>query len=292
MKNKEELLGFFLVAVSAASFGFMPIFTKIAYGEGISTYSLLFLRFLVGAVFMFSLLFIKKMPLPSKREIIIYLLLGGLGYVLQSLTFFIALNLTSPSVVSLLLYTYPAMVMIGSAIFLKEQINLQKIISLTLALFGAFTIVGGELSGEPLGMILALMSAVFYSVYILVSSRVVKAGMGVQSSAFIMLGAALVYGGINLFVGFTPPAGSRGLLAVVLIALVSTVLAFWSFFTGMEKTGPSRASLISTLEPVVTVLASVLILSEKLTSRVILGGLLVLMSLFITMIPSKKELEN
>lgn len=288
MGDKKRIGGVLLIAISAASFGLMPIFAKIAYSAGTSTYSLLFLRFLVAAAFMFLLLFIKKLNLPSKKEMLIFLLLGAVGYVGQSFCYFTALNYASSSVVSLLLYTYPALVMIGSTIFLKEKITVQKVISLCLALIGAVVIIGAEFHANPTGIVLSILSAVFYSVYILISSQVVKAGMGIQSSAFIMLGAAVVYGIMNLFLGFTPPTQINGLVAVAMIALISTMLAFWSFFTGMEKTGPSTAALVSTLEPVVTVLSSVIILSEKITVNIIAGGCLVLAALIVTALPSKE----
>ena len=288
MRDKKRIGGVLLIAISATSFGFMPIFAKIAYSAGTSTYSLLFLRFLVAAAFMFLLLFIKKLKLPSQKEMLIFFLLGAVGYVGQSFCYFTALNYASSSVVSILLYTYPALVMIGSAIFLKEKITVQKVISLCLALIGAFVIIGAEFHANPTGIVLSVLSAVFYSVYILISSKVVKAGAGIQSSAFIMLGAAVVYGIMNLFLGFTPPTQINGLVAVAMIALISTVLAFWAFFTGMEKTGPSTAALVSTLEPVVTVLSSVIILSEKITVNIVAGGCLVLAALIITAIPLKE----
>ena len=206
IKDKKTLGGVLLVAVSAASFGLMPVFTKIAYSAGTSTYSLLFLRFLVAAIFMFLLLLIKKLKLPSLREMLIYFLLGAIGYVGQSFCYFTALNYASSSVVSLLLYTYPALVMVGSAIFLREKVTMQKVTSLCLALCGAFVIIGAEFNANPTGIILSVLSAVFYSAYILISSKVVKSGTGIQSSAFIMLGSTVVYGIINLFLGYTPPA--------------------------------------------------------------------------------------
>lgn len=292
MENSNKNSGVFLVAVSAVSFGLIPIFAKMAYSAGTSTYTLLFLRFLVGTIFIFPLMFIKKLTLPSKKEIVSFLLLGALGYVGQSFTYFMALNYAAASVVSLLLYTYPALVMIGSAVFLKEKVTVLKIISLCLALTGAFVIIGGEFDANPLGIILALMAAVIYSVYILVNSRVVKEGMGVQSSAFIMLGATVVYAVLNLFLGFRPPTQPTGFAGVLLLAMISTVLAFWSFLTGLEKTGASTAALVSTLEPMSTVLSSVLILSEKLTVNVIIGGCLVLAALVLTTLPHKSISEN
>ena len=99
-----------------------------------------------------------------------------------------------------------------------------------------------------------------------------------------------MYGIFSIFVGFEPPTQLKGLIAVILIAIVSTVVAFWALFTGMEITGPSVASLVSTLEPVVTVISSVIILSEALTVNLIIGGLLVVGSLVVTMLPNKTQI--
>ena len=270
----------------------MPLFAKMAYSAGTSIYTLLFLRFLAATAFMFLLIFIRKLPLPSEKEILAFLLLGAFGYVGVSLCYFSALNYASASVVSLLEYTYPALVMIGSVVFLKEKVTALKIISLCLALAGAALIIGMGSEANPLGVILAILSAILYSVYILINSRIVKPGMGVQSSAFIMLGTTVVgttvvYGVMILFTGFAPPTAPIGYTAVFLLAMVSTVLAFWSFLTGMEKTGASTAALASTLEPVVTVFSSVVFLSEKLTVNIIVGGCLVLLALIILSLPAK-----
>ena len=291
VKKSGKNEGILLVAVSAVSFGLMPIFAKMAYSAGTSIYTLLFLRFLTATVFMFLLMFVKKLPLPSKKEILLFLLLGALGYVGVSLCYFTALNHASASIVALLEYTYPAMVMIGSVVVLKEKVSALKILSLFLALAGASIISGTDFAANSTGIILAILSAMIYTVYILINSRVVRAGMGVQSSAFIMLGTTIVYGIINAFVGFVPPTEPAGFTAVFLIAMISTVLAFWSFLTGMEKTGASTAALVSTLEPVVTVLSSVIFLSERLTAGIIIGGCLILLALIILALPARETVS-
>ncbi len=288
MKTQEKNCGILLVAISAVSFGLIPIFAKMAYAAGTSIYTLLFLRFLVATVFMFSLMIIRKLPLPSGREILSFILLGAFGYAGQAFCYFMALNYASASVVALLIYTYPALVMIGSAIFLKERVTALKIVSLCLALMGAFVIIGAEFDASPPGIILAVLSAVFYSIYILINSKIVKPGMGIQSSAFTMLGVVIVYGIMNLFAGFTPPKDTVGIIAVLLIAMISTVLAFWSFLTGLEKIGASTTALVSTMEPVVIILSSVLFLSERLTINIVLGGILILTALIITTLSTKE----
>lgn len=289
MRDTKNTAGVILVAISGISFGLLPVFAKIAYASGTSTFTLLFLRFLTAAVFMFAMMFFEKIKIPPKKEIILYMMLGAFGYVGESLCYFMALKYASTGVAALLLYTHPAIVMAGSVIFFKEKITPQKLISLILALVGAFAIIGAEFDASLRGIILALMAALFYSAYILISSRAVRPGKGIESSAFIMLGASLVYGMLNIFAGFEPPHDIPGLAAVVMIALVSTALAFWGFFAGMEKVGPTTASFISTLEPVTSVLASLAILDEKITANVVIGGLLVLSSLFVTLLGGKEK---
>lgn len=287
MNDSKKSVGIVLVALSAVCYGFMPVFAKIAYATGTSTYTLLFLRFLLASIFMFAIMFMKKIPMPSGKDAAIFLALGAIGYVGQSYCYFVALNYASSSTVSLLFYTNPAMILVGSAIVFKEKITTKKLISLCLALAGAFAIIGGEFDADMKGILLSIGAALFYSVYILISSRVVKPGMGTQSSAFIMLGTCIVYAIVTVFAGFEPPTQTNGAIAVVLIALVSTVGAFWTFFAGMEKTGPTVASLVSTLEPVITVAASVVILSEAVTMNLVVGGCLVVSSLIVTILPQK-----
>lgn len=288
MKKNGTKTGALLVAVSAAAFGIMPIFAKFAYAAGASVYTLLFLRFSAGAVFMMSLMFAKKLPLPDAKEITAFLLLGAIGYTGQSFCYFTALNYTTTGTVSLLLYTYPALVTAGSALIFKEKITVFKVLALIIALAGAFAIAGGEFRASLTGILLSVGAALIYTAYILISSAVVKEGMGVQSSAFIMTGAAVSYGIMNIFFGFVPPSGAKGYVSAAVIALISTVLALWAFFTGMEKTGPSTASLISTLEPIVTVAASAAVLSEPLTANTVIGGILIITALVLTVIPQKK----
>lgn len=288
MNQSPKNTGILLVAISAASFGIMPIFAKMAYAAGASTYTLLFLRFLVGAVFMLTLMLVRRLPLPSKKETAAFLLLGGIGYTSQSFCYFTALNYTTAGTASLILYTYPALVTVASALFFKEKLTGRKLLALVLALIGAFIIIGRDFQADLTGILLSVGAALFYTAYILVSSRIVKEGMGIQSSAYIMAGAAFAFGIMNIFTGFKPPAQAAGYIAVILLALISTVLALWAFFTGMGKTGPSTASLVSILEPVVTVLAAALILSEKLTVNTVIGGSLVFLALLMTLLHKKE----
>ncbi len=174
--------------------------------------------------------------------------------------------MASACLVALLLYLYPAIVTLLAVLFLKERLTLAKVGSLLLALTGTaltLRLTGG--GGAP-GILLSILAAVIYAVYILVGSRVVVGTGAISSSTIVMASTAVVYAGIISVHGATFPKTSSGWVAVFALALVSTVLAFASFFAGLKRIGPTKASTFSTLEPVVTVILAALILGEGIES--------------------------
>ncbi|MGO8693474.1 MAG: DMT family transporter [Rectinemataceae bacterium] len=270
-----------LVAVSAASFGIMPILARYAYADRIGVTTLLFFRFAAGALFMLVFVRVRRRPLPRGKALAGIALMGAVGYVGQSLCYFTALKFASAGLVALLLYVYPALVTILSAVLFRERITPPKVLALALALSGTTLILGFGGKGDVRGVILGLGAALIYSVYIVAGSRIIKEGQSVQASAIIMSTAALVFGILSASGGLEPPHSAAGFASVAAIALVCTVVALSTFFAGMERVGPTKASMISTLEPVVTVTAAAIFLGEPLALLNLVGGGLILGSLFV-----------
>lgn len=285
----HQLAGFLLVALSATCFGVMPILANVAYSSGAGTSTLLFFRFFAGGLFMLALMRAKNLRFPQGRRILSCIGMGAIGYAGQSFCYFTALKHATPSLVALLLYVFPAIVMVISVVFLREKMTFAKFIAISLALSGCALIVGFSGTGSVKGVSLALSAAVVYSLYIIVGSRTIQAGFVVQSSAVIMFSAALVFCVSLIHDGFEPPRDLNGSLAIVAIALFSTVVAMWSFFAGLERIGPTNSSLVSTLEPAVTVLCSVFFLGESLSAANIVGGCLILGALVVVSVSQKRH---
>lgn len=274
----DRLYGALLITISAASFGAMPIFARLAYAAGTNPISVLFLRFSMGALFMILLLFFRGIPLPRGRHLVVLFLMGGIGYVGQSFCYFTALTMVSAGLVALLLYLYPTFVTILAAVFLKTRIGRLKILALCLSLAGTFLIVGVDGGGKVLGILLGMGAPVIYSVYIVVGSRVIPKAGALASSTAVMIAAAVVFGGIVVLRGLALPSTSLGWLSVVAIALICTVLAIVTFFEGLNRFDPGNASIISTFEPVVTVCLAAWVLGETITSAKMIGGFMILMA--------------
>ena len=276
----KRITGILLIAISAASFGTLAIFGRFLYADGVDTFTMLFLRFGIAALLMTFILFIRKESLPQGKILLQLVGMGAVGYVGQSFSYLTAIQYASAGLVALLLYLYPMFVFILSVIVLHEKATWIKIAALLLALVGTALTVDPA-GGQAKGVLLAISAALIYSVYIIVGTNVMKHVSAMQSSLVIFASAGIVYGIFTVINGAHFPTTSTGWLQVAGIVLVATVIPVITFLAGLERIGPTNASMLSTLEPVVTVLLAAWIFSEHLETITILGGGLILIAVIL-----------
>ncbi|MDP1652373.1 MAG: DMT family transporter [Rhodocyclaceae bacterium] len=274
--NVERWRGVMWIVLSAAGFGAMAIFAKIAYREGVSLSSMLFLRFTIAGVLLAAWGTLQGMRWPRGRDFLWVAAMGALGYVGQSFCYFSALKYASTGLVGLLLYLYPALVTIMSAMLYRRKIGAARGWAVVVALAGTALTVGGDLASQPLGIALGIGAALIYSIYILAGEGVMPRVGSLPAATVVMLAAAVVYGGMAVTEGLALPASPTAWLAVLAIAIFSTLLAILGFFKGLEKLGASDASTLSTLEPLITIGLAVLVLGETVTGLQLAGGALIL----------------
>jgi drug/metabolite transporter (DMT)-like permease len=272
----DRRFGVVLIIISAASFGVMPIFTRLAYNAGAEPITVLFLRFTIAAVVMNLIMVLRRIAYPRSLILLELILLGAIAYVGESLAYFLALKMASAGLVALLLYIYPALVTALSAIFLKEHLTRVKIVALFLALSGTALTLRISSGGSLMGILLGIAAAVDYAIYILLGSRIVRRSGPMASTTVIITSTAGVYVGIVAIQGAIYPSTSTGWIAIIAIALISTVLAFVTFFAGLKRIGPTSTSTLSTFEPIVAVVLAAIVLGETISSIQILGGILIL----------------
>jgi drug/metabolite transporter (DMT)-like permease len=271
----NRILGILYIIISAAAFGTLAIFGRYAYASGLDTFTLLFLRFTIAALLMGGLLALRREPLPRGSVLVRLAGMGGIGYVAQSFCYLTAIKYASAGLVALLLYLYPAMVALLSVLFLKERITRLKVVALLVALTGTALTVSPQ-GGQWQGILLAIGGAGIYSVYIIVGAGVMKQVSPLQSSTVIFASAGLVYAGLTAIDGARFPADAAGWGAIIGMVLVATIIAVTAFLAGLKRIGPTDASMLSTLEPVVTVLLAAVLFAERLDAVSLLGGGLIL----------------
>jgi drug/metabolite transporter (DMT)-like permease len=218
--------------------------------------------------------------------------MGALGYVGQSFAYFSAAARLPAAATGLLLFTYPILVTLLARLFFKEALTPPKLAALVVSTLGTLLVLGiftSPASGQgalgalnPEGVLWGLSAAAIYSVYIIAGTRFAAHVDPFFSSAVIITSAAVVYmlaglvtGGVSFDV--TP----LGIVWALGIAFVCTILAISAFFAGLKQLGPSRASIVSTVEPALTVVLAALALHEQITVGQVAGGALILLAVLL-----------
>jgi drug/metabolite transporter (DMT)-like permease len=284
-------IGVILVMISAASFAATSVLAKLAYSGGANVGTLLAIRFFLAALLLWGICIANRIPLKVKRsDFISLMLLGIIGYATMSSCMFTALALIPASTASLLLYTYPAIVWSMESLIGREVFSFKKGLLILIVFVGLVLVTGGSVKGNAKGMLFGIGAAVFYSGYIIAGNQTVKEITPFLVSAYVMSASGVffllkgfIFRQINLGVTL------QSLAAMIGIAL-ATVVAVLFFFMGMKVLGPTNASIISTLEPLVTIWLAALLFSERLKPIQMAGGLFILAG--ITMLLKSSQTEK
>ena len=272
--------GFALCIGSAAAFGALPIFGKIAFDHDVNVVTFLFLRFTLASALLWLLVLMTKSPVDQPRRLVVGgLLMGAAGYGIQSTMYFLALERIDASLSALLLYAYPAMVT-GMAVLLGRERSTPALLgALAVATAGTVLLLSDGLSGDAdtVGVLLGLASAVGYTGYILAGDTLVASMPPRVLAALVTAGGAAsfgLYGAVTHTFRFD--LDGTAYLAIVASAIVGTVISVGTLLAGIERIGASMASVLSTVEPATTVLLAILFLDEQASRIQLLGGALLM----------------
>jgi drug/metabolite transporter (DMT)-like permease len=287
--SRMASMGRVLCLASAAAFGAMAIFGKLAYDEGANAGTLLAVRFVLAAGVLWGVLLargeMRTLRALPWRDVTIALGLGTCGYALQAGCYFTALQRIDASLLSLLLYTFPAIVTVAAVALGRERLDRSRVLALGLVSIGLTLVLAGAGTGalEGVGVALGLGAACVYSTYILVSDGVARRVPALTLATLVCTGAAVsLTVGSTAFGQFHPgalTAAGWGWLAC--LAVVSTVGAIALFFAGLARVGPTSASILSTVEPLVTVALASVVFAERLSAEQLAGGALVLAAVLV-----------
>ena len=289
--------GTLMCLASGGAFGAMAVFGKLAYGEGATVGTLLAVRFSIAAAVFWAVVIAgggaRELRGLGRRRLGAGLLLGACGYAAQAGLYFAALRRIDASLLSLLLYTFPAMVAAAAVALGRERMDATRAGALTLASGGLALVVAGAGAGrlDPLGAALGLGAAILYSAYILISDRMVAGVRPLLLAALVCTGAATSLTVASGLLGELRPGALSvtgwGWLAC--LALVSTVAAISLLFAGLGRVGPTTASILATVEPVVTVLLAFLVFGETLGTSQLAGGACVVAAVLALSRPGRRS---
>lgn len=267
-----------LVLFSACCFGSIPILITLATASGARLVDVLTWRYLIAAALLVVVSGgVHAVRAPGRRAWTVMALAGG-GQALIAFVSLSALRYIPVATLTFLFYTYPAWVAVMAAARGTERISRRGAIALAFSLAGIALMVGMPGAGglHPIGALLALSSALLYAAYIPLIDHLGRGTPPAVTSAYATAGAgaillvvATMQGG--LAVRFAP----IGWAAVLILAVLSTVIAFLAFLRGLAEIGPVRTAIVSTIEPFWTALLGGLVLGQQVGSRTLVGGLLI-----------------
>jgi drug/metabolite transporter (DMT)-like permease len=286
----SERLGTLFCLTAAAAFALQPVLVKTAFDGGASIASVGAIRFALAAAVL-ALLARRALRSASPALLLPPFLLGLTLYGLETGLFFASLERIDASLASLLMCGYPALVVAGAVLLRRERASGRRIAALAVALGGVSLVLAGGVGGalDPLGIGLAVSAAIAYAAYVLVSDRMLGTTEPLVLATMLCAGAALAFAFGGAATGSLDLAPAPGVLVLVAaVALVATVLPIAAFLAGMRRLGPSRATILGTVEPPLTIGLSAVVLGERLGPLQLFGAALVVSALVILQVNRKK----
>lgn len=292
MKNKA------LAAVLAAGtfWGTMGFFARSLYAAGFGPLEVAQTRITTGLVFVgfYILLFNRNLFKVKLKDIWCFLGTGIVSLLLFSTCYFSALNYTSLAVAAILLYTAPFFVMLLSLLLFKEKMNGKKVLALLLAFAGCVLVsgVGGDTAFSWKGILLGLGSGFFYALYSIFGRYAINRGYGAWTMTFytfLFCSIGCAFLSDWQVIGGVMAASSANVFWVLGLGFVTAFLPYVLYSTGLEHMESSKASILASVEPVVSALFGVFVFHETLTLWGILGIVLVLGAIVILNVKLKKR---
>lgn len=278
----NQRYGILLVVSSAVAFGLTPLFALSAFNSGVNLTTLLFLRFTIAAVAFWGLTLWSHQSVPHRPRLTGLIAMGAGGFMMQSLCYFSALTRLNAGLVALLLYLYPAIVAVLAVSRKQEHFRPRLGFAILLSLVGIALIADARLETNWEGIGLALSAAIVNAVYVIHTPRLFLNNV-FACCAVAFTSAASIF---LLLIAVTPvslqlPHTLLGWMASLAIGILST-FALSALLIGVKLLNATRAALLSTLEPVVTMILAVTLLEQPLTLTQVGGSLLILGSAALT----------
>ncbi len=284
--NSFRIVGILLAVAGIIAFSMKSIFIKLAYGYVTDPVTLLALRMLFSLPFFLAASVWMGRGGAGRRltpgDVAAIALLGLLGYYLASFLDFLGLQYVDAGFSRLILYLYPTLVVLLSALFLKKPIGRRDAAALALCYAGVAVVLSQALRSAganlPLGIAFVFGSAISYAIYLVAGGQVIRRVGAMRFAAHATTVACILC--ILQFLVMRPlsalalPIEVYGL--ALAIALISTVGPVFMTAEALRRIGANDVAMIGALGPVSVIALGWIWLDERLTLVQIGGATLVL----------------
>lgn len=289
-----------LVLLGACSFGILSTFVKLAYEKGYTLGEITGVQVFFGMVILWALFFsgktlgIVKQKTKTTKDPVWKLIVSGFSTGSVSLVYYKCVDLVPASIAIILLMQFVWISVLIEFLIFKSKPSKAQCYSMVLVLGGTLLAAGlfnGEQASLSLtGVLFGLLAALFYSIFLIVNSRVGNDYPPVQKSAFMLTGACIL-----IFAIFPPSFLINGVLLDnlwrwgLLLSVFGTVIPPLFFSIGIPKIGVTMSSIISSAELPVAVAMSYFVLGEKVSLLQWIGILIILSAIVVSNLMGRKK---
>lgn len=293
--DMRRVLPFLMIALGAALWGLIAFFVRGLRDIGFTSMEIVTIRVTIAAICLFiigSIQFRDQLKIKYK-DIHLFVGTGILSIVFFNWCYFTAITQMDISIAVILLYTSPAFVTLLSFFFLKEPLYFKKILAVAGTIMGCVLVAGLNSGGSEVsfwGLLIGLGAGLGYALYSIFGKFALKRYEPftvilytfVTASIFLLPITGLWKKSDQLF-------STEVLFYAIGLGIIPTVLAYFVYTWGLQRTESSKASIIATVEPIVATLLGVFLYEEKLEFVQVLGSLLILISVITVSISFKKN---
>jgi drug/metabolite transporter (DMT)-like permease len=261
--------------------------------QNVGPYSIAFLRFTIASILLLLLTWRieGKLPKLKKSQIMPVILLGITGIFIYNIMFFKGLKIIEAGRASLIIATCPIFITICSAIFLKEKINLVKVLGIVISVCGAIIVISkGNINrvfegGLGLGEFYIFCCVLSWVAYSLIGKAVMNNLSPLASVSYSSVVGAVALSVPAFFEGLVRNIASQSTidwLCISYLGVFGTVIGFVWYYQGVERIGPTKAGLFINFVPISAILCAFFILREPITPSLAAGAVLVVSGVYLT----------
>ena len=293
--NAKTVRGYIFAILSAVIFGCMPLMARYIYADGVSPSTLVFLRNFLALPSLAVLAYLqrKSLKVPAKALAPIAAI-SFFGCCLTPILLFTAYNYIASGTATVFHFIYPAVVVLSGILFLKKKAKAEALISVGLCIIGVALFYDPAQPINLAGSALALGSGITFALYVLLLAGFRHREIsGFLFSFYVAAASAVIAFIICIATGqLALPQTVTGWGLCLLFALAVTTGAVFLFQRGTFLIGGEKTSILSTLEPITSVVVGIVVFHEKATFKSVLGAVLVISaSVLIAVFDIKKKAE-
>ncbi len=293
------MLGTFLVVTSGFLYGMIGYFGMQLFHQGFTVPAMLFWRFFIAAVWMcFAVLLLRrgrrhKLDKEQFKLMLELASVGALSYAGGSSFYYLSsLHIgTGPAMV--IFFSFPVFVTLFSVFFKQSKMNRYVAIALLMVVSGLVLLNGsGDHNLDNFGILLGLIAAFSYAVYVYYSKRSSTKVDSLWLTLFICIGCTLVFSFFALITrSFQLPPTPQAWRDILILGIVSTAIPIQLLLNGLKYVSSVKASILSVLEAVTTVVVGVMFLNETLSGMQVMGVLIVLSGAIVIQFEKQSEFK-